>query len=128
MIQRALAQGAGALGNARQWTAAAGTLPESTEWTALDEKSGEVLPSLRSLNGGLWKSSQVLAAINRPLEEDNVETVSDDNLNQLFSGLNYTVIDDQAGAVGSLASEVWRMFLIAMIVALMAEAILCVPQ
>jgi hypothetical protein len=38
------------------------------------------------------------------------------------------VIDDQAGAVGSLASEVWRMFLIAMIVALMAEAILCVPQ
>jgi hypothetical protein len=94
----------------------------------LDEKSGEVLPSLRSLNGGLWKSSEVLAAINRPLEEDNVETVSDDNLNQLFSGLNYTVIDDQAGAVGSLASEVWRMFLIAMIVALMAEAILCVPQ
>ena len=128
MIQRALAQGAGALGNARQWTAAAGTLPESTDWTALDEKSGEVLPSLRSLNGGLWKSSEVLAAINRPLEEDNVETVSDDNLNQLFSGLNYTVIDDQAGAVGSLASEVWRMFLIAMIVALMAEAILCVPQ
>jgi len=127
MIQRALALGAASLGNARQWTAAA-ALPEQDSFLALDPKYEQLLPSTRSLNGGLWKSGDMLVAVNRPLEEDNVEIVSNENLNQVLTGLNFTVIDDQAGNVGALASEVWRMFLIVMIVALMAEAVLCVPQ
>lgn len=128
MIQRALARGAASLGNARQWTAADAAIPENDGFTALDEKSEQLLQSTRSLNGGLWKSGDTLLALNRPLEEDSVEIVSEENLNQVLTGLNFTVIDDQAGNVGALTSEVWRMFLIVMIAALLAEAVLCVPQ
>ena len=67
-------------------------------------------------------------ALNRPLSEDAVEQISDGTIEQLFSGLNYTRIEDQAGSTSALASEVWRTFLIAMIAALMLEAVLCIPE
>ena len=67
-------------------------------------------------------------ALNRPLKEDGVEVLSDGTLEQVLNGLNYTRIDDKAGSTMALASEVWRTFLILMIIALMAEALLCVPE
>jgi hypothetical protein len=54
--------------------------------------------------------------------------LSNGTLEQVFNGLNYTRIDDKAGSSMTLASEVWRTFLILMIAALMAEALLCVPE
>ena len=62
------------------------------------------------------------------LNEDGVEVLSDGTLEQVLNGLNYTRIDDKAGSTMALASEVWRTFLMLMIVALMAEALLCVPE
>ena len=57
-----------------------------------------------------------------------MEVLSDGTLEQVLNGLNYTRIDDRAGSSMALASEVWRTFLMLMIVALMAEALLCVPE
>ena len=37
-------------------------------------------------------------------------------------------IDDAVGATSSLASEIWRAFLIAMVLALLLEALLCLPE
>ena len=54
--------------------------------------------------------------------------MSDGTLEQVLNGLNYTRIDDKAGSAMALASEVWRTFLVLMIVALMAEALLSVPE
>jgi hypothetical protein len=69
-----------------------------------------------------------LLALNRPLQEDDVERLREEELQQTLSGLNFTVIRDSAGSADSLAAEVWRAFLLLMIVALMAEALLCLPQ
>jgi len=57
-----------------------------------------------------------------------VEVVSEGTLEQVLNGLNYTRIDDKAGSAMALASEVWRTFLVLMIAALMAEALLSVPE
>jgi hypothetical protein len=128
MIQRAVARGAAALGEARQYDC--GTLPAGVAetWKPLDEVSGRVLMSQRTINNGLYESEEASFALNRPLTEDAVEVVSDGTLEQVLNGLNYTRIDDKAGSAMALASEIWRTFLVLMILALMAEALLCVPE
>ena len=128
MIQRAVARGAAALGEARQYDC--GTLKSSVAeaWTPLDEVSENVLLSQRTLNSGLYETPEAAFALNRPLTEDAVEVLSDGTLEQVLNGLNYTRINDKAGSSMALASEVWRTFLILMIIALMAEALLCVPE
>lgn len=128
MIQRAIARGAAALGEARQYDC--GTLNASVAeaWTPLDEASGSVLLSQRTINNGLYETPEAAFALNRPMSEDAVEVMNDGALEQVLNGLNYTRIDDKAGSAMALASEVWRTFLVLMIIALMVEALLCVPE
>lgn len=128
MIQRAVARGAAALGEARQYDCGSLKSSVAEAWIPLDDVSGRVLLSQRTINNGLYQSEEATFALNRPLAEDAVEVVSDGTLEQVLNGLNYTRIDDQAGSTMALASEVWRTFLILMIIALMAEALLCVPD
>ncbi len=128
MIQRAVARGAAALGEARQYDCGSLNAGIADAWTPLDDSSREVLLSQRTINSGLYESPEAVFALNRPSAEDNVEVLSDGTLEQVLNGLDYTRINDQAGSAMALASEVWRTFLIAMIVALLAEALLCVPD
>jgi hypothetical protein len=51
-----------------------------------------------------------------------------DRVDALFEGLAYERIDDAVDNPESLASEIWRFFLMAMVLALVAEAILCMPE
>ena len=46
----------------------------------------------------------------------------------LFKGLDYARVDDQAGSIGSLIQEIWRLFLVAMMVAMVAERRVCLPK
>ncbi|MEZ6034627.1 MAG: BatA domain-containing protein [Planctomycetaceae bacterium] len=128
MLQRAVARGAAAMGEARQYECGMLAANVADQWTPLDETSSSVLLSQRTLNSGLYETPEASFALNRPLKEDSVEVLSNGTLEQVFNGLNYTRIDDKAGSSMALASEVWRTFLILMIVALMAEALLCVPE
>jgi hypothetical protein len=128
MTQRALARGAGALGIARQ--AESGTIPEAitSKWTALDDVSEQTYVSHRPISAGLYRATDKLYAMNRPLSEDNAAVISDDTLDQVLTGLEFTRINDKVGGAMQLASEVWRTFLMLMILALLAEALLCVPD
>ena len=128
MIQRAVARGAAALGEARQYDCGSLQAGIAESWKPLDDDSARILLSQRTINSGLYESEEAAFALNRPLEEDAVEVVSDGTLEQVLNGLNYTRIDDKAGSAMALASEVWRTFLVLMIVALMAEALLSVPE
>ena len=128
MIQRALARGTAALGNAQQVDS--GTLPIDvvTSWAPLDDLSRHVLVSSRSHQAGLYRDEDVRFALNRPVSEDSPLVVGDEVLASLFDGLDFMRLDDTAGSTQSLASEVWRIFLMFMILALLAEALLCVPE
>ena len=128
MIQRAVARGAAALGEARQYDCGSLQASVAEAWKPLDDESGRILLSQRTINNGLYETEEAAFALNRPLAEDAVEVVSDGTLEQVLNGLNYTRIDDKAGSALALASEVWRTFLVLMIVALLAEALLSVPD
>jgi hypothetical protein len=47
---------------------------------------------------------------------------------ELFQGLDFVRVDDQAGSLSSLIQEIWRVFLATMLAALVLEAILCMPK
>lgn len=128
MIQRALARGSGALGAARQYECGRAEAAAAGAWSPLDKLSAEIRPSLRPLLMGLYRDQDTLVALNRPLAEDNPEILNDETLRTLFDGLDYVRINDQSGSTSPLAHEIWRAFLMLMIVALLAEAVLCVPD
>jgi hypothetical protein len=46
----------------------------------------------------------------------------------LFQGLDFSRVDDNADNANSLIQEIWRLFLISMIAAMLVEAGLCLPR
>lgn len=126
MLHRALAQGAASLAAARLVPAGPGALG-SGDWrkvapSATGVKSEETLVAAAFERNDQWR------AVVRPAEEDLSATVSESELRELLEGIDVQLIRDEVGGRNSLASEVWRAFLVLMGIALVAEAILCLPQ
>jgi hypothetical protein len=128
LVQRAMAAGASALGTTRQLNAGE-TLPASLpdSWQRLagpeDARSGAY-----SVHRGVYLAGDHLLALNRPAEEDQASVLDDGRVADLFDGLNFIRVDHRAGHIGILIAEIWRPFLAAMIIALIAEAALCMPR
>ena len=70
---------------------------------------------------GCWRSTA-------RRREESAALLADRRVDDLFRGLDYSRVDGRAGSSSSLIQEIWRMFLIAMIVALVVEAGLCLPK
>jgi hypothetical protein len=73
---------------------------------------------------GVWKLGARLVATNRPLSEDQWLILTPNQLKSALEGVPYKLFEDQ-GQADSLAREIWRTFLIAMLVFIITEAILC---
>jgi Na+/H+-translocating membrane pyrophosphatase len=82
----------------------------------------------RAFNPGVYRKGDEWLAINRNLAEDDPRVTPFTEIDQLFAGLPYERIDDSIGDTSSLASEIWRAFLILMVAALILEAVLCMPE
>jgi len=126
MIHRALSSGADSIGKARQLTA--GTLP-AMNVADLPQLAGpkDALVESRPFIAGVYGTEDRMIALNRPNVEDTARSIPIDEVNQLFDGLDFRIIDDQLGSKKSLASEVWKIFIAVMGIALLVEAILCLP-
>lgn len=126
MIHRALNNGATSIGKARQLTA--GTLP-AKKVVDLPLLAGpeDALVESRPFSAGVYGGEEQLIALNRPNVEDTAQSIPNDEVNELFDGLEFHIIDDQLGSNKLLASEVWKIFMAIMGIALLVEAILCLP-
>ena len=69
-----------------------------------------------------------LVAVNRPVAEDTAPPVADERIEALFRGLSFQRITGTAGDTDSIVQEIWRAFLIAMLLALVAEGLLSLPR
>ncbi len=96
--------------------------------TRLDDY-GTPDPANAAYEAGIFRLGERLLAINRPAREDAPEILTREQLNQALDGTNFTLLD-QAGQANdpSLSRDVWRAFLIAMLLFLIAEALLCLPK
>ena len=59
--------------------------------------------------------------------EDRAEAIARTEIDELFSGLDYHVVDEQLSNDASLASEIWKLFIVLAGIALLVEAVLCMP-
>lgn len=86
-------------------------------------------PANAAFEAGVYRLGERLVAVNRPAEEDSPEIVSRESLDTALDGTGYTLLD-QAGQTAdpTLARDVWRAFLFAVLFFLIAEAILCLPK
>jgi len=152
MVQRALAAGTAALGDTRQLIAGAASPQRRTSTssaTAADPSTDEAQPEQQVLptdtwqqlagpestlsneylyQAGVYADEDRLLAVNRPAAEDEPSRVQDDRLAELFRDLDFTRVDTELGREAGLVQEVWRLFVVAMIAAMMFEAGLSMPH
>lgn len=127
LVQRALAQGALVLDNTQQLVAGSPETSGSLEWQRLSGIE-EMLSSAAGFHRGVYAAGERLYAVNRPTTEDQATILADSRVDELFQGLDFSRVSEQAGSLSGLVQEIWRLFLGAMLVALVGEAALCLPQ
>lgn len=132
MIHRALAAGVGSVAKARFAETGPDALPEQGNYEVLANAANEediFEPGLVSAAVALNPDTEKrrLLAINRPISENESNPIDEETVAGILEGVEYREIRDELGSGDSLLSEVWRAFLVAMALALLAEAILCLP-
>jgi len=130
MLHRALDSGTTPVSRAQRRSASAGILPQASSIRNLS--STDEIPFRADLHAGAYelvplRGDSLLYALNRPESEDSIKTLTDDGISSLLEEVDYRKISDELGSGSSLAAEVWRAFLLAMALALIAEAALCLP-
>ena len=126
MIHRALSAGSTSIGKAKQLVAGTDPAKMVVDLKPLAGSAGLLIES-RPFSSGVYGNEKQLVALNRPEVEDKSYSIPKDNIDELFAGLDFRVIDDQLGSNKSLATEIWKIFMVLMGLALLAEAILCLP-
>lgn len=103
------------------------TLPGEAR-TRLDNY-GTPDPANAAFESGIYRLGSRLLAVNRPLPEDDPEILGRDQLDIALDGTGYTLLDQAGQATeADISRDLWRPFLIAVLLFLIAEAILCLPK
>lgn len=126
-VQRAAAIGSAALSGSREMLAGTPDPDESLRWQRM-AGAEDRLSNEQYLNAGIYKIDESLVAVNRSVEEDAPTIVREEVLEGLFQGLDFDRIETSAGSLSGLVREIWRVFLIAMMLSLLIEAVLCLPR
>lgn len=133
LLQRLIDRGLEPLAGARQIEAGPsaaemlGGDPAGGRWERLAGPSGA--GSLEAgRQAGVYESAGRLVAVNRPAAEDASAVATPERIDALFRGLSYSRIEGRAGRGDSIVQEIWRAFLIAMLVALVGEGLLSLPR
>jgi hypothetical protein len=127
LIHRAIADGALVLEDTRQLPAGDPSGEDPRQWRRLAGADGAISTEYAS-QPGVYQSGDRLLAVNRPIAEDSARVLPAPKVAGLFQGLDFSRVDDSADNAGSLIQEIWRLFLISMIVAMLVEAGLCLPK
>ncbi len=127
-LQRALAEGTSVLTDASQRVAAHDALADREQWKVVAPEENASSLSERGLHAGVYRDETYWAAVNRSAVEDTAKAASVETVDALFEGLSYRRIDVEVGDTSALANELWRIFLIGMVIALIVEAVLSLPS
>lgn len=128
LLQRALTEGSRSLASATLRDADGLVAADLTDYEQLAPTDDAPTISERGFQPGVYRNGEDWIAVNRSLAEDSAEVVATAKVDQLFTGLAYQRIDDAVGNASSLAAEIWRAFLFLMALALIVEALLCLPE
>ncbi len=124
MLQRIEEQGGRRLSAASSLDAGDPTLVDNPAgWTSADNTNKDV-----RFDAGVYRNGTRVIAVNRPAYEDTLERLDKAVVKPLFAAVPMQFFEEHAGAGGALQGETWRALLVIMLVALIGEAILSLPQ
>jgi hypothetical protein len=127
-IQRALAEGRKSQGTAREVIAGELDGLDPSTWSAVATK-GEAISTEVGHHAGIYRSEEGhLFGVVRSLDEDSSKGLSEENVSELFRGLSLRQMTGEMEPGSSVVQEIWRVFLLGMMVALVAEAVLSFPK
>jgi hypothetical protein len=123
LVQRSIDRGLEVLSRARLVDAGGPDAPSASAERIAG--TGRGVPAEQA---GVYAVADGLVAVNRPAAEDAAAIEPDARIDDLFGGLSFARISGTAGSTDSLVQEIWRAFLIAMVLALIAEGLLSLPS
>lgn len=134
LVQRAIDRGLESLSPARQLDAGAAAVAAlggtgrdaGAGWTRIAGSTAAPVDA-SGTQPAVYAREGRLVAVNRPAAEDQARSLPADRVDGLFQGLMFSRQDGRAGGADSLVQEIWRAFLIAMVLALIGEGLLCMP-
>jgi hypothetical protein len=124
MLQRMLQAGARRLQQVS--SVACGELSLSDQnlpWISVDSTGHKDIRT----QAGVYRAGDRLLAVNRPVAEDDPELLDPDEARKLFGDLPVQTLQERHFETGQLQGEIWRFFLFAMLLFLIAEGILILP-
>ena len=127
ILQRALYDSS-SLSDQSLWTAGMPIPFTLQEWTPANDASKQVIPWERSIQPGAYSFENNMLAVNRAITEDTLASLPEETLANMLQGVTYQSIVDDAGKPNSLAREIWRVFIVGMILFLIMEAWLSMPN
>jgi hypothetical protein len=96
---------------------------QARQWTPVDSIEPRDIRS----QAGIYRSGSRLLAVNRPASEDEPEILSPDETRKLFGDMPVQTWQEMHLETGQLQGEIWRVFVFAMLLFLLAEGILILP-
>ncbi len=124
VVQRILAQGMARFESAYLGEVETGDIAKGERI-----KNGQSTVEDTNYQAGVFRINDSFQALNRPSNEDDLEIVSEEQLARLLEGTDYHYRAEQGGGGNrKKSSEVWRFFLVGLLLFLLAEAILSLPK
>ncbi len=76
---------------------------------------------------GVYRAGDRFLAVNRPASEDEPEVLDTEQAHKLFGDLPFQTMQDRRSPLSKLQGEIWRVFLVIMLLFLIGEGILILP-
>ena len=84
--------------------------------------SGDETAAYKSLSSGVYKQDESIIVLNRPLEEDEDSQISEDSLEVIFSGLDFSMFNEKGNdSKETMQSELFSLFTILILIFLTVE-------
>jgi len=100
-------------------------IPQGDEIRARVDSYAEGDAGNVAYEAGVYRFGERTVAVNRPVGEDSIEMLTTAQLDAALLDTDYSLLEDKSSSSESFFSEAWRAFLIAMLLFLIIEALLC---
>ncbi len=134
MLHRALEQGAVSLARNRQLLAGevqgdmVADLQQSKPLDVNPNVDGQlVAEDQRAFFAGAYQSAEKVIAVNRSSDEDSGQQIDQASLVNILGEDSFDVASLSTGSLSGVTNEIWKLFVVAMIVALLVEGWLSLP-
>ena len=85
----------------------------------------ESTPLNAAFEAGIYQFDDRVLAINRPAEESSSETVENEDLNTALADTKFSLFEESGDSNNTFSKQLWQTLLMAMLVFLIIEALLC---